>query len=248
MIIDSFLFNGEEQMLNFRLHHYDGVVDKFVIIESTLTILGEPKELTWPKMKDRFSKFESKIQYVQLNLEGEWPVREAGVLSIDCDDEDIVFHSDVDEIWNYKNLDTVKDLLVHHEAVRFTGEWYAYDIEHRIVNIDSFLSYAILGKNRFVNVNSYRGYKLKLPTAAEHKGWHLTWFGGLKQCVKKASSGLGSDFFRIIEYEDEEDIIDAVVDRFNKKRLPLLAGPQGRSLEYIPISENKNLPRCYDLL
>ena len=102
-VIDSFLFNGEEQMLNFRLHHYDDVVDKFVIIESTLTILGEPKELTWPKMRDRFSKFKSKIQYVQLNLKGEWPIRESGVHSIDCDDEDIVFHGDIDEIWNYKN-------------------------------------------------------------------------------------------------------------------------------------------------
>ena len=43
MIIDSFIFNNELDLLELRLEQLDAVVDKFVFVEATTTFMGQGK-------------------------------------------------------------------------------------------------------------------------------------------------------------------------------------------------------------
>lgn len=60
-IYDIFNFFNELDLLEIRLNILNDYVDYFVIVESTLTHQGKPKELLYLKNKDRFKKFEGKI-------------------------------------------------------------------------------------------------------------------------------------------------------------------------------------------
>lgn len=60
-IYDVFNFFNELDLLTIRLNVLNDYVDYFVIVESTLTHSGKPKELYYEKNKDLFKGFEHKI-------------------------------------------------------------------------------------------------------------------------------------------------------------------------------------------
>ena len=64
MIYDCFSFFNELDLLEIRLNTLDSVVDKFVIVESTLTHTGNPKPLYYAENKKRFEKFKDKIIHI----------------------------------------------------------------------------------------------------------------------------------------------------------------------------------------
>ncbi len=63
-VYDAFNFFNELEVLDIRLNILDEHVDYFVIIESTLTHSGKPKELFYQNNKHLFKKFEHKILHV----------------------------------------------------------------------------------------------------------------------------------------------------------------------------------------
>jgi len=64
MIVDCFTFYNEMDVLKRRLRYLNSVVDKFVLVESTVTHRGEPKELYYEKHKEEFSNWNDKIVHV----------------------------------------------------------------------------------------------------------------------------------------------------------------------------------------
>ena len=58
MIYDCFLFFHELEVLDIRLHELDSVVDKFVLVESTVTHTNQQKKLFYNENKHLFKKFE----------------------------------------------------------------------------------------------------------------------------------------------------------------------------------------------
>jgi len=64
MIYDCFQFHNELDLLDIRLHELSEVVDKFVIVEATLTHSGIPKSLFYYENRERFTKFDSKIIHI----------------------------------------------------------------------------------------------------------------------------------------------------------------------------------------
>ena len=67
MIYDTFMYNGEEDILDIRLHTLDSIVDKFIILESTKSHSLLPRELEFEKQKNRFKQFEDKICYYNID-------------------------------------------------------------------------------------------------------------------------------------------------------------------------------------
>ena len=65
-IYDCFIFFNELDLLELRLKILNDYVDYFVIVESAITFQGEDKEFFFEKNKSRFSKFENKIIYFQV--------------------------------------------------------------------------------------------------------------------------------------------------------------------------------------
>lgn len=63
-IYDCFLFFNELDILELRLEILNDIVDKFVIVESTVTFSGKEKPLFFNENKHKFKKFEDKIIHV----------------------------------------------------------------------------------------------------------------------------------------------------------------------------------------
>lgn len=111
-IFDCFIFSNELHVLDLRLEYLYEDVDYFVIVESERTMSGAKKDLFFLKNKERFKKYDNKIihlicpnipemkawdyEFFQRNYIKEGLTK--------CDDNDVVFISDVDEIINIKSV------------------------------------------------------------------------------------------------------------------------------------------------
>jgi beta-1,4-mannosyl-glycoprotein beta-1,4-N-acetylglucosaminyltransferase len=60
-VTDSFIFFNELDILEIRLNTLDSVVDKFILIESTVSHSGKEKPLFYQENKHKFEKFNHKI-------------------------------------------------------------------------------------------------------------------------------------------------------------------------------------------
>ena len=67
MIIDSFLFFQELDLLEIRLNYLYEYVDKFVIVEACQTFNGKRKKFNFENHKNRFKKYSEKIIYYKIN-------------------------------------------------------------------------------------------------------------------------------------------------------------------------------------
>ena len=63
-IHDCFTFFNELDLLEIRLNELDPVVDRFVLVEATVTQRGQPKPLFFRENRERFAKFLPKIEHV----------------------------------------------------------------------------------------------------------------------------------------------------------------------------------------
>ena len=106
-IWDCTLFNGEWELLLLRVEELSTVVEKFIVVESTFTFSGFPKDLLFDKYKANFSKHSDKIQYVVIEENNhEWSSWKREEFQRNfvatCVDElsegDLILLSDVDEI------------------------------------------------------------------------------------------------------------------------------------------------------
>ncbi|MBI3510838.1 MAG: hypothetical protein HY064_09240 [Bacteroidetes bacterium] len=109
MIYDCFTFFNELDLLEIRLNILDGIVDKFVLVESTKTHQGKEKPLHFNENKKRFEKFFPKIIHIIVNTFPENPSGNSWVLEHhqrngiliglkNSKPEDVVMISDLDEI------------------------------------------------------------------------------------------------------------------------------------------------------
>ena len=67
MIIETFLFFNELDILRVKLEENFNTIDYFVLLESNLTFSGKKKEYIFDLNKDSFSEYLSKIIHIKLN-------------------------------------------------------------------------------------------------------------------------------------------------------------------------------------
>lgn len=79
MIHDCFTFFNELDLLELRLNTLDPLVDRFVLVEATLTHQGKPKPLHYAENKERFAAFHHKIEHVVVDRYPENPGADAWV-------------------------------------------------------------------------------------------------------------------------------------------------------------------------
>jgi len=108
MIYDCFTFFNELELLDIRLNILKECVDRFVLVESTWTHSGKPKELIFKKNQHLFTEFLPFIEHVivddqPLIIENAWTLERyqrnaisRGLKNLKKDDRVMV--SDVDEI------------------------------------------------------------------------------------------------------------------------------------------------------
>jgi len=180
MIVDTFQFYNELDILELRLRNLDKYVDLFVLSESPETHSGNPKPLFFNENKERFTQWLPKIRHVicpPCSSSGLWDKekfqRQCILNGMDgIPDDATVLISDVDEIPDLEilsSLDKKKTYSVHMTMFEFsfdyifTGEpWFGTVI----TNAKAFSS---LGPNFF------RDNRWKFPYVTG--GWHCSSFG-----------------------------------------------------------------------
>lgn len=180
MIVDAFTFYNEIDMLKLRLEYLDPFVDYFVIVESTLTHRGDPKELYFQNNTSEFEKWADKIIHVIVedNPGGADPwlrenhQRNCIIRGLDrFNDDDIVMISDVDEIPNVKaiqnNTQTYSlDMITFNYSLNFIQtfeRWFGTVVTHKRDIVEHGAQY-------------FRDRRSRFPVL-EFAGWHFTSFG-----------------------------------------------------------------------
>ena len=117
-IYDCFTFYNEYDLLEWRLRLLYNIVDVFVIVEADRTFQNNSKPFNFLQAEQRFAPYKDKIRYIKLS--GDIPYTSDWSIEIfqrnnisqglyDCQPEDIVMISDVDEIMDPRVLNKIID-------------------------------------------------------------------------------------------------------------------------------------------
>lgn len=199
-VIDCFLFYNEIDLLNYRLHLLNEVVDYFVIVESTHTFVGKDKPLFFQENKHLFETFMNKIVHIIVD---DFPYKQGIINNIGHQDvwkneffqrnaisrgidklnteqvlmeKDILVIADLDEI---PDPNTLRKIKTREMKVDFHGlemDLYYYTLNNRMnekwykTKLISYKTYQALGKS----CEEIRGTSCQ---HIAHGGWHLSYFG-----------------------------------------------------------------------
>jgi beta-1,4-mannosyl-glycoprotein beta-1,4-N-acetylglucosaminyltransferase len=200
MIIDTFTFFNELDLLEIRLEELRGVVDLFVLVEATQTFSGKPKDLAFAQAADRFSNFP--IEHVVMTSFPDAPVdvrclgeaweREAFTrraigerLKELCISSDaIVMLSDVDEIPRADCVVTYARLLT--EELPGTTYVLAQELSYYYVNCladqEPWLGTRLALHDPTRDMQAFRtSAGVVIPSG----GWHFSYLGGVDSIQSK---------------------------------------------------------------
>jgi beta-1,4-mannosyl-glycoprotein beta-1,4-N-acetylglucosaminyltransferase len=134
-IYDCFLFFNEVDLLYIRLKTLYNIVDKFIIVDSTKTHQGEiRKHMYYEQYKDKYSEFQDKIIYIKCDIpdikvintykifSNSWKIEhyhrdyiKTILGTLNCNKDDLILISDVDEIIYPSKLLKVKSKIKNDE-------------------------------------------------------------------------------------------------------------------------------------
>ena len=209
MIYDCFYLLNELDLLEARLNILDSVVDKFVIVESNETFSGVPKPLHYEENKERFSKWHDKIIYfvvddyprdkeifdMAFNSPNTGRGEDRWILEFyqkeklqhalkGLNDEDMVFISDVDEVWNPEVLSQI----TCDEVYRPIQLSYMYYFNLRTdAHWQANWTGTIATKYKNIKgacINHLRTDEMTPYVAIENGGWHFCSLGGKEKKIK----------------------------------------------------------------
>lgn len=197
MIYDCFLFYNELEVLDIRLHELDSVVDKFVLVEGTVTHTNKHKPLYYQENKARFKKFHKKIIHIVVDdnpdVSMTWIIERFQLSAVTrglkkCKPNDIILYSCVDEIPRAEKILEWKNKPGKLKSFKQEKCFY-------------FLNYVMNGKNTEHHATKMFQYKdlrkfkdiyltifLKPDVEIPNGGWHLSYIGGIKRIQKKLAA------------------------------------------------------------
>lgn len=217
MIYDCFLFNNELEILEIRLNELAGVVDKFVITESTVTHMNKPKRLHYYENRKKFEKFKSQIIHNVIkdspNVNNPWIINDFQFSQMargldQAKPEDIILFGDADEIPHSKKIIEWSKIGGKHKVFY---QWMAF----------YFLNYASTKPYNWPGTHMMKLSDLKkLQTMWIAKyskvddyipqgGWHLSYMGGIKRIQEKISAQAHQEY-NTDKYNTPENIMLAI--------------------------------------
>ena len=235
MLVDTFMFYNELDVLELRLTVLDEYVDRFVIVESEVNHVGTPKELFFQNNKERFAKWLPKIVHVVMTAEEaskdedpwkrETQQREYILRGLDgVPNESIVMVSDVDEIPDLKKIPFEK--LPH--IVTTAHMWmFEYSCDY-VFTEEPWFGTVLTNCELFKRAgpNYLRSNRWKFSTFP-YAGWHLSSFGNAAHVWNKTRTyAHGKDEIRNTETREmfEEYVCQGV--HLDGKTKLLRRGPE----------------------
>jgi hypothetical protein len=194
MIVDAFPFHNELELIHKRLTYLSPVVDKFIIVESTYTHRGEPKELYFEKNQEMFKEWKDKITHVILDVvppdDNPWTMEhmQRNYIAKGLDhipDDAIVMISDADEI---PNVDLIKKLPKEIDTVSVHMITFNYTIDY-FQTFEKWFGTVISNKKNVLEKTPqfFRDNRWKF-SYIEFGGWHFSSFGDEKFLANKLRS------------------------------------------------------------
>ena len=240
-LIDCFMYFDEDLMLDLRLNILNENVDKFIIAEATRDHAGNEKKLNF-NLKN-FSKFENKIQYlvvddVPINVKSKkknWSAnhwrdqhqRNAMARGFEnCDDEDLIMISDIDEIPDPKKMSEFK---IQNKYACFMQKNFQSKLN--LLNVtDKYWMGTKICQKKFLKSPQWlrdiktkkrpfwKFYKPKTPQLILDGGWHFSFLKKPKDIAKKIISYSHQEFNKdeFINEKKIEKRIENKQDLFNR--------------------------------
>lgn len=229
MIIDSFMFNDEVDMLEFRLELLYDKVDRFVIVESDVTHQGIPKPSYYKENYDRFKWASKKIHHYMFSPDIEgldltskpdiydplhdcWKIENqqrnaiADVVAQFPADW-VVIISDTDEIPSYEAIHMVRNEPVQL-PLSCKQDLFYYNITN-LCNQDWRGSiFATVEQVLRISPQGLRDQRNALEAISDG-GWHLSWFGN----VKTKMGAMAHQELNLPEFNNEEHIKKCLTQR-----------------------------------
>jgi beta-1,4-mannosyl-glycoprotein beta-1,4-N-acetylglucosaminyltransferase len=266
MVYDCFIFYNELDLLEIRLNELNNVVDKFVLVEASRTFQNNPKPFFFEDNKERFAKFLDKIIHIKItkypffipiiNPFSPWKLeffQRDSILKglVNCNLDDVVLISDVDEIPNSivlkQSLDKgiskiyglkmdmfmyfLNNKLIYEEGSNMTKE----EAKDGIWHCTALLPYKLLKKRphklrKIIMRTKRRGEVYEIIANA---GWHFTYVGGVEKIIQKLEAFSHSEF-NLNEFKDERNILKLIKD--GKDLF-------GRDIEFEIVDEDYKFPK-----
>jgi beta-1,4-mannosyl-glycoprotein beta-1,4-N-acetylglucosaminyltransferase len=234
MIVDTFIFYNELDVLETRLKNLKSYVDLFVLVESELTHMGQEKPLYFLENKHRYTSYN--IRHIIIKKDempkGDDPwIRERfqrdyiynGLYDIPIDSHIMI--SDVDEIPDMKKVLFTDNIISLH--------MYMYEYSYDYVFTGENWIGTVVAPKHIVDVlgtDYFRSNRWKF-NIIPYAGWHLSSFGDYKHVYNKIKTyahamdekhqGLSEEDFKLfIENGLHSDGINKLVKRPKEYTLP----------------------------
>jgi beta-1,4-mannosyl-glycoprotein beta-1,4-N-acetylglucosaminyltransferase len=201
MIYDCFRYFNEEEVVEIRMEILDKWVDKFVVTECSVAHNGLPIPQRFPDLlKGKLSKFAHKViyNYVTNSPTGldpferdAWQRERSLDLIRNCNDDDIVLMSDLDEIPDLSEESF--DLCRQHGLVHFRHEMFMYFLN---LHKESGWYGTRMMTGKFVKPNHSRQIRdhMRDQGVSYFGGWHWTFIGGHQRMTEKIESYCHQEF------------------------------------------------------
>jgi len=218
MLIDSFLFFNEAELVELRIKYLEKIVDYFVVVEADITHQGKKKDWNFPHiLKNNLKQFSKKIQYHQINIDPEKIKNEESFIIDDIkgdeawrnenfqrnyikeacknfSNEDILIISDVDEIPSKEKLKFIKS-CDFKKIAPIAFEQYLFHLNCKFLKLESWLG-SIATTIQLCNEyspNQHRRDRNKI-SHFNNAGWSLSSFGGPEKVKEKFESIAHKEF------------------------------------------------------
>ena len=223
MIIDTTLFNNEFDMLDIRLALTESWVDHWIICEGNRTMSGQPKPYHLSDHIDRYAAYQDRLTVLQLDIPEwwtNWDIENGQRAHIAkgydrlASQDDIIIHSDLDEILNPEMVPDILTMLAAEDRPISCGlDMYLYRFDqklergwkgHVIARRRHFQDPCTLYKGLAAGVGHAQKKKIRTHCAGfpRHAGWHWGWMGNDDIIRSKVVSCIES------QHRDAQEVVD----------------------------------------
>ena len=248
-IFDCFMYNSEDLILEIRLNSLNNYIDKFIIVEAKQDHQGRVKQ-NYNFDLNKFNKFKNKIEYIKLenfpknydnwqreNFQRDFILK--GLIGVDKNDYVVI--SDIDEIPNFENIESIfksknkytafKQKMIYYKLNLLNtteNEWYG----SRMCKIKHLKKPQWLRNQKVKKYPFYRLDKINWHIV-NNGGWHFSNIMTPKEISEKIKSFAHSEFSKP-EFTDIEII---------KKKIHLKKDLFDRNFIFEKITKEEDLPK-----
>lgn len=217
MIVDTFMFNDEFDMLDIRLAITESYVDRWIILEGNKTWSGISKLYNLSQNLDRYTQYRDRISVIKLDIPADyvnWQCENYSRAGLQQEinklsDQDIVLHGDLDEIIDPTKFDNIVTMMSQQNLpVSCSLEMFIYRFDQKTNR--NWSGTVVAKTHMFDNPQQlYKGANVKKKDRSHcvgypgNAGWHWTWIGSDERIRNKVMSCIES------QHRDPEQVLAA---------------------------------------